>query len=115
MALKDRIDTDRARVFINPDHFATEHTWNGITFTCVVDEDVVMKRKNNNVNDINWDNNTIDTLIYCRKEDFPGRPVPNEFGYWDKAFMRVIQVQEDMGMYTIALSRKSPKQIADDE
>lgn len=115
MALKDRIATDRLKVFINPNHFATEHTWNGTTFLCVVDEDTVLKRKNNNVNDISWDNNTIDTLIYVRKEDFPGRTIPNEAGYFDGKMMRMLQVQDDMGMLTIALTRKSPKALGGNE
>ncbi len=115
MSLRDRIDTDRARVFINPNHFGTEHTWNGIRFSCVVDEDTALKRKNNNVNDISWDNNTIETMIYVREEDFPGRPVPNEFGYFDGAMMRMLQVQKDEGVYTIVLARKSPKVLAGDD
>ena len=27
------------RVFINAKHFATEHTWNGKKFLCVLEED----------------------------------------------------------------------------
>ncbi len=112
MALKDRIASDRARVFINPDHFADEHDWNGTTFLCVVDEDAALKRKNNNVNDISWDNNTIDVMIYVREEDFPGRAIPNEAGYFDRKMMRILQVQNDMGMLTIVMTRKSPKALA---
>ena len=115
MALKDRINTDRAQVFINLNHFATTHTWNGIPFPCVVDEDVALKRKNNNVNDISWDNNTIDTLLYVREEDFPGRTIPNESGFFDRKQMRILQVQNDMGMLTLVLTRKSPKALAGDE
>ena len=50
MSLKDRIPGDRLRVFINLKHFASEHTWTGKKFVCVVDEDEALKRKNNNVN-----------------------------------------------------------------
>lgn len=112
MALKDQIAEDRRKVFINLEEFGSTHTWNGIPFDCVEDEDVVMKRKNNNVNDISWDNNTMDVLIYVRQEDFPGRPVPNEHGYYDNRMMKILQVQTDMGMYTITLSRRSPKAVA---
>ena len=52
MSLKERIDLDRHRVFMQTDHFADTHKWNGKSFTCVVDEDAALKRKNNNVNDI---------------------------------------------------------------
>ena len=103
------------RVFINVNHFASEHTWNGKKFTCVVDEDEALKRKNNNVNDISWDNNTIDTLLYVRNEDWPGRtpPVPNEFGYFDNVNMKILQVSHAEGIMTICLSTNSPKQIAE--
>ena len=83
MALKDMIQDHRAKVFMNPNHFATTHTWNGRPFTCVVDDDEALKRKNNNVNDISWDNNHQETFIYVREEDWPGRKVPNEHGWFD--------------------------------
>ena len=113
MSLRDRIPTDRSRVFLQLNHFATRHTWNGIPFTCMVDEDEALKRKNNNVNDISWDNNTIETMLYVRKEDWPGRskPVPNEFGYFDKVNMKIRQVSDNEGIYTIVLMTNSPKQI----
>ena len=103
------------RVFINAKHFATEHTWNGKKLLCVLEEDEALKRKNNNVNDISWDNNTIDTLFHVRNEDWPGRtpPVPNEFGYFDNVHMKILQVTNNEGIYTICLSTNSPKQIAE--
>ena len=39
MSLKDRIYADRSRVFMQMEHFADEHTWNGISFVCVTDEE----------------------------------------------------------------------------
>ena len=38
MALKDRILRDNHKVFMNTDHFAEEHTWNGVPFTTVPDD-----------------------------------------------------------------------------
>lgn len=111
MALKDRIHDDIARVFMNHGHFAEYHTWNGRTFQCVVDEETALKRKNNNVVDISWDNNTTETLIYTPVEGFPGRVVPNEHVIFDKKSMRILQVQEDMGMYTILLCSFDPKAV----
>lgn len=113
MSLKDRIAADRSRVFMQENHFAEWHAWNGVKFLCVVDEDTALKRKNNNVNDISWDNNTIDTLIYVPQDKWPGRyPVPNERGVFDKAMMKILQVQNDMGMLAIVLSAQSPKAVA---
>ena len=115
MSLRDRFPGDRLRVFINAKQFATEHTWNGKKFLCVLEEDEALKRKNNNVNDISWDNNTIDTLFHVCKEDWPGRqkPVPNEFGYFDNVHMKILQITDNEGIYTICLSANSPKQIAE--
>lgn len=114
MSLKERIEADRSRVFLQTDHFAEEHTWNGIPFLCVTDEEVALKRKNNNVNDISWDNNTMETLVYVREEDWPGRQVPNEHGYFDNRHMRILQIQNDMGMLTILLNTISPRQVAEE-
>lgn len=115
MSLKDRIDTDRRRVFMQTGHFAETHTWNGIPFTCVTDDEEALKRKNNNVNDISWDNNTIDATVYVPAEDWPGRnpPVPNEAGWFDKVYMKILQVQHDMGMLTIIMTTNSPKAVAE--
>ena len=112
MSLKTRIEADRSRVFLRKDHFADDHTWNGITFNCVTDEEVALKRKNNNVNDISWDNNTRETVVYVREEDWPGRKVPNEHGFFDNRHMKIMQIQEDMGMLTIVLATVSPKAVA---
>lgn len=112
MSLKDRIDADRSRVFLNLDHFAEYHTWNGKKFRCVTDEEEALKRKNNNVVDLSWDNNTRDVLVYVRKEDFPGRVMPNEHGFFDNKPMRILQASYDMGMYAILLASFDPKAVA---
>ena len=115
MALKDRIDSDIMRTFMREDHFAETHYWNGQRIVCVPDEEEALKRKNNNVNDISWDNNTIDTLLYVREEDWPGRkpPVPNEFVYFDNVHMKVLTVSHNMGIMEILLTTNSPKQATD--
>lgn len=113
MPLKDRIRADRGKVFVNPQHFAEKHTWNGVPFLCVTDDEAALKRKNNNVNDISWDNNSRETLVYVREEDWPGRkPVqPNEHGYFDNVFMKVLQVEMNFGIYGIVLTTTMPRQI----
>ena len=109
MALKDRIGEDITRVFLNHEHFASWHTWNGSRFQCVTDEEAALKRKNNNVVDLSWDNNTTETLVYCKKSEFPGIPMPNEHGVFDRRPMKILQVNEDMGMLCIALISYDPK------
>lgn len=111
MALKDRIGRDNARIFMNDGHFAGEHTWNGIAFTCVTDEEAALKRKNNNVVDISWDNNTRETIVYVPTGDLPGRAVPNEHIFFDNKPMKVLQVNEDMGMLAIVLVANEPKAV----
>lgn len=112
MSLIDKIAADRGRVFLNLNQFASEHTWNGVRFLCVTDEETALKRKNNNVVDISWDNNTTETVIYCRKEDFPGRVTPNEHGIFDKQYVKILQKNEDMGMLTITLVSADAKAVA---
>ena len=111
MSLKTRIAKDNHRVFMNMGHYASEHTWNGVTFTCVTDEESALKRKNNNVNDVSWDNNTREILIYVPTESLPGRAEPNEFVLFDNRQMKVLQVNEDMGMLSIVLVANYPKAV----
>ena len=111
MALKDRIQADVKRVFMNHSHFAEYHTWNGRRFQCVTDDETALKRKNNNVVDLNWDDNTTETLVYTPKDGFPGRAMPNEHVLFDNKPMKVLQVQEDMGMYSILLVSFDPKAV----
>ena len=89
MALKDRILRDNHKVFMNEDHFANQHTWNGMPFTTVKDDDEALKRKNNNVNDISWQENTVDKVLFVPEDSLPGRAQPNEFVILDGVQMRV--------------------------
>ena len=111
MALKDRIHTDVTRVFMNHGHFAEYHTWNGRRFECVADAESALVRKNNNVVDLSCDNNATETLIYTPKDGFPGRAMPNEHVIFDNHPMKILQVQEDEGMYTILLVSYDPKAV----
>ena len=111
MALKDRISEDVTRVFMNHGHFAEWHTWNGRKFQCVTDDEVALKRKNNNVVDVSWDNNTTETMVYTPVEGFPGRAMPNEHVIFDSRPMKILQVQEDMGMFSILLLSNEPKAV----
>lgn len=113
MAFKDRVSGDLRRVFINNSHFADTHTWNGIPFACVTDDETALKRKNNNVVDISWDNNTTETVVYVKEGEFPGRVMPNEHGFFDNRPMKILQAQTDLGMHTILLVAFEPKAVED--
>ena len=113
MSLKDRIPRDNHKVFMNTDHFAEEHTWNGVKFTCVPDDTEALKRKNNNVNDISWDNNIREALIHTPLEGFPGgrEPEPNTHVIFDNRPMRVLGVTHNIGMLDIHIGALDPREV----
>lgn len=112
MSLKDRIHDDIMRTFERLDHFAEVHYWNGYPITCVPDEEEALKRKNNNVNDISWDNNNRSLLIHVPVEDFPGgEPEPNTHVFFDRKPMRVVDVVHNMGMYGIVLNAADSREV----
>ena len=112
MSLKDRIADDIAACFMNLEHFAEIHYWNGHEITCVPDEEEAIKRKNNNVNDISWDNNTRSLLIHTPLENFPGgEPEPNTHVIYDKKPMKVLEVAHNMGVLDIRLTAVDPREI----
>lgn len=106
MSLKDRIAVDNHRVFMQKDHFAEEHNWNGFTIICVPDDEEALKRKNNNVNDISWDNNQRNVLVHTPLDTFPGRreQEPNTHVLFDNKYMKVLSVDNNMGMLSIQLT-----------
>lgn len=104
MALKDRIPKDNHRIFMNANHFAETHTWNGIPFTCVPDDTEALKRRKNNVNDISWDNDMLDKVLFVPADSLPARAQPNEFVLLDGVQMRVLDVIDAIGMKEIHLT-----------
>lgn len=112
MALKDRIANDIDRCFMRQDHFGEIHYWNGHPITCVPDEEEAIKRKNNNVNDISWQENTREILIHTPLATFPGgvEPEPNTHIMFDKRAMKVLNVTHNMGVLGILLSARDPRE-----
>lgn len=113
MALVDRIAADITRVFLQFDHFAETHYWNGSEIRCVLDGETALKRKNNNVNDISWDNNTREFIIFTPVDGFPeaNEPEPNTTAIFDKKQVRIRDVNTEMGMYEIHVSAYDPRRI----
>ena len=113
MALRDRVANDIMRCFMRMDHFGETHFWNGIEIVCVPDEEEALKRKNNNVNDISWDNNIRDLLIHTPLESFPGgrEPEPNTHIMFDDRPMKVLSVDHNMGVLGIRLSAFDPREL----
>ena len=112
MPFRERVANDIDRTFMRTDHFGEKHYWNGREITCVPDEEEALKRKNNNVVDLSWDNNTREILIHTPLAGFPGgEPEPNTHVVYDKKPMRVITVNHNMGMLDITLSAFDPREI----
>ena len=111
MALKDRFNRDNHKIFMNQDHFGETHTWNGIPFVCVPDDTEALKRKNNNVNDIGWDSNTVDKVLFVPIDSLPARAQPNEFIVLDGVQMRVLHVIDAKGMKEIHLTYRWTKDM----
>lgn len=104
MSLKDRIQSDNAKIFMNQEHFADVHSWNGLPFVCVADDTEALKRKNNNVIDVSWGQDTVDKVIFMPEDSLPGRAQPNEQVVFDGVLMKVLDVIDSMGMKEIHLS-----------
>lgn len=113
MPLKDRIHRDISRCFMRTDQFSEKHYWNGAEITCVTDEEEALKRKNNNVNDISWDNNTRSLLIHTPLEGFPGgrEPEPNTQVMFDSRSMKVLEVSHNMGVLGIVLTAPDSREL----
>lgn len=95
------------------DHFSSKHYWNGYEINCVCDEEMALKRKNNNVNDISWDNNIRSMVIYTSLSDFPNgeEPEPNTHIYFDRKPMKVLEVDNNMGVLGIHLTALEPREL----
>ncbi len=112
MALTDLIADHNHRVFMNMEQFGEIHYWNGSEITCVPDDEEALKRKNNNVNDISWDNNTRTLLIHTPVDTFPERrPEPNTQVVFDKRMMKVLDIHDNKGMYDILLTVYDPREL----
>ena len=111
MALKDRIPRDIHKIFMNEDHFANVHTWNGVPFVTVKDDDEALKRKNNNAVDVSWDGNTIDRVLYVPEDSLPARATPNTTVILDNVQMRVVDVIDAIGMKEIHLTLHDAKAV----
>lgn len=112
VALTDLIEDHNHRVFMNMEHFGEIHYWNGEEIKCVPDDYEALKRKNNNVNDISWDNNTRQILIHTPVDTFPeDRPEPNTQIVFDMVTMKVLDIHDNKGMYDILLTAFDPREL----
>lgn len=112
MSLKERIHDDITRCFMRQDQFGETHYWNGVAIQCVPDDEEALKRKNNNVNDISWDNNSRNILLHTPLEGFPGgEPEPNTQVVFDRKTMFILSVTNNMGMLDIELLARDPREM----
>lgn len=95
MPLKDRISRDNKKIFMNHDHFARVHTWNGEKFTCVQDD--------TKSNGIQFGKAT-EIIIFVEDKNLPCRAQPDEFIIFDDVQMRITNVIDAKGMKEIHLT-----------
>lgn len=113
MSLNEKIFSDLDTVYLNSDHFAEYHTWNGMRFKCVADTESSQKARYNLLSDISWENNLAEITLFIKKCDCPFRITANEHIYLDKRPYKVLAVHEDMGMYKVELRNHDPKAVLD--
>lgn len=111
MALCDRLAGDCQRIFLNRDHFATEHSWNGNAILCVIDNDMDMWRKSNDAIDQHWNNATTSFIVYVDKEQFPELPQSQQSVRFDGQSMTILHVHDEMGMLAIALATNRARTV----
>jgi hypothetical protein len=88
-------------IFFNTDEFATAHTINDIEMLILLDNDLLKERqaKLNEPEGVYM----ADVLFHVKKSVYGERPVPGMVINFDGDITRVAHVEEDEGMYTIAL------------
>ena len=117
MPLIDRIQQDNERVFMNTGQHATTHVWDGKPIVCVVDNETALKRKNNNVVDISWDNDSVDIHLFFSAIPHEGHepptkpPLPQQQVEFDRMLYTINQVSADEGMYQITLTKKGGRRL----
>ena len=60
--------------------------------------------KNKNINDISWQENAVDKVIFVPEDSLPARAQPNEQVIFDGVLMRVANVIDAIGMKEIHLN-----------
>ncbi len=103
MALKDRIESDNKRVFVNFKEFATLHSWGSKEILCVIDDDNIARQNCTNILENSWENNLEETILYVQDKEIGYRPTAREQVYFDGMDMVVVHCRDNMGIYEIML------------
>ena len=101
MPLKDRIESDNIRVFINIAEFGTMHRWNNEEIICVVDSDIRTRHNRLNIIDNSYDSVMDEMTIYARTADIGYLPNANDQVYFDGRDCRILSVHDEMGIMQI--------------
>lgn len=99
MALKDRIQRDNQRVFMNKQHFAEKHVLNGVEFTCVLDDTQMQNDQKNNAREM---------IVYTTDGNLPVKIQPGQEVFFDKMTMYVTGITDSLGMKAIYLQSQEP-------
>ena len=99
MALKDRIQRDNQRVFMNENHFAEIHVLNGTEFSCVIDDTQSQSARLNNIREL---------TVYTPEDNLPIDLQPGQHVIFDERTMVVIDITDSIGMKAIHLTEQDP-------
>lgn len=103
MPLKDRIQSDNERIFINIDEFGTIHRWNNKEIECVLDSDIRTRHNRLNIVDNSFDIVMDEITIYARTADIGYLPNAMDQVYFDGRDCRVLSAHDEMGILEINL------------
>lgn len=98
-AFQDMVRQD-LDVFFNPDEFGEEHTIDGETVTCIVDDQTCRDRKGGA--EFAVSQSTV--FLFARSGDLPPRREPGEELRFDGVPYTIETWDEDMGVSSVSLS-----------
>jgi hypothetical protein len=101
MTFKEDIENDISEVFLDSDEFGNTHSFNGVDYTVIVDNDLLDQKKIANA-----DLYQAEILIHISAADID-KPSPEQYVTFDSVDYKVLEANENDGMYTIILYRNA--------
>ncbi|MFX3673290.1 MAG: hypothetical protein ACE3JQ_02415 [Paenisporosarcina sp.] len=101
MILKDTFATD-IHTFLNPNEFANLHTLDGVEVLLIIDDDMLMERKQNSIHSGEGVYNG-EKIIHIATSYLGAKPVEGKKMKLDGKLYKVTDSEENEGMLTITL------------
>lgn len=103
MTFREMVQKDIKNVFLNPKEFGETHVIDGKEMTIIIDDNELLERKKGKTIAIAEGLHTRQLLIYVSIEDFGEEPLIGRLLELDGNDYTVLDVTNEMGMYTITL------------